>query len=114
MNSLKIVSTCSGQLRASKPLDPMHAFYLICSFVDEVYSHSSYVCLCMKWGMHEVDASHQLSSLVRDALHLLRELLPPDEREGCAHLRLGGKEMQRVLLRSMALDTFLQSNLFLE
>ena len=61
-----------------------------------------------------MDASHQLSCLILDALDLLRELLPPEERHKCRRLRLNRADLQRVLLRSLALDTFLQSNLYLE
>ena len=53
--SLKLIASGDGQrLRATKSLDPMQAFYLICSFVDEVYCHPRYVAIVMKWGMHEV------------------------------------------------------------
>jgi hypothetical protein len=116
--SVKIVSrhvtARLGPAGAGRQLDPMQAFYLICSFVDEVFAQPHSVCLCMKWGCHEVDASHQLSCLILDALDLLRELLPPEERHKCRRLRLNRADLQRVLLRSLALDTFLQSNLYLE
>lgn len=67
----------------------------------------------MRWGMHEVDASHQLSSLVMNALTLLLEVLP-DEQRSCKNLQLDGSELQRVLLRSMALDSYLDGHLFIE
>ena len=70
--SLKMVPA-DGRLRASRPLDPMQAFYLICSFVDEVYRHPSYVAIVMKWGMHEVDASHQLTTSILEPLQLLQQ-----------------------------------------
>ena len=67
----------------------------------------------MRWGMHEVDASDQLSSLIFESLKLILEILPADQT-ACRNLQIGGADLQSLLLRSMALDTFLQSNLFLE
>jgi hypothetical protein len=94
-------------------LDPMQAFYLISSFVDEVFATPQHLILCMRWGCHEVDATHQLSTLILDAFDLLRELLPPEQRYG-RRLRIGKADLQRLLLRSMALDTFMQDHLLLE
>lgn len=93
----------------------MQAFYSICSFIEEALYNPSYVCIVFKWGLHEMDTNHQLSCLVLDAIQLLLELLPDElkpPKQQC--LRIGKGELQRVLLRSMALDTFLQSNLFLQ
>ena len=109
-HALKLVSR-GGRLRVTKVLDTMQVFHLISSFVDEVYCHPNYVCICFKWGMHEVDASHQLSAWIVDALHLLRELLPPRKHP---YFRLGAHDMQRVLLRTSCLDLYLQSNLFIQ
>ena len=66
--------------------------------------------LTTKWGMHEVDASHQLSAWCVDALHLLRELLPKEQ----SYFWLSAQDMQRVLLRTSCLDLYLQSNLFIQ
>ena len=66
-HALKLVSR-GGRLRVTKVLDTMQVFHLISSVVDEVYCHPNYVCICFKWGMHEVDASHQLSAWIVDAL----------------------------------------------
>lgn len=117
--SIKIISLPSRKLsrqkadKASKPLDPMQAFYLICSFVDEVFSHPNFIAVVMKWGMHEVDASHQLSSWIAESLSLLRELLPAERRSRC-YLRFSARELQRVLLRSSCLDLYLQTHLFIQ
>ena len=46
------------------------------------------------------------------ALHLLRELLPPSKE--LRNFRLGAHDMQRVLLRTSCLDLYLQSNLFIQ
>ena len=59
-----------------------------------------------------MDASHQLSCLVLDAIDLLQELLPPNERP--RYLRLHRTDLVRLVVRSMALDTYLQERLFLE
>jgi len=109
-HALKLVPR-GGRLRATKVLDKMQVFHLISSFVDEVFCHPNYVCVCFKWGTHEVDASHQLSAWIVDALHLLRELLPPSKHP---YFRLGAHDMQRVLLRASCLDLYLQSNLFIQ
>jgi len=116
--SLKIISRRGAhKLRAAggskRQLDPMRSFYLICSFVDEVYATADKVCLCMKWGSHEVDASHQMACLVLDALDLLFELLPPNVSSPYEFPKLDSSGLQRLLLRSMALDTFLQDHLWL-
>ena len=110
--SLKFVPTRSGRLRASGALDPLQLCYLICAFVDDVYFHPEYVCICMKWGMHEVDASHQLSAWVIDALRLIRELLP--DAAACGYMRVTSDELQSLLLRTSCLDLYLQRNLFLD
>ena len=95
-HSLKIVGRGGrAKLRVVKALDAMQVFELISSFVDEVYFHPNYVCICFKWGTHEVDSSQQLTAWIVDALHLLRELLPPKQH---AHLRLDVQDVQRLLL----------------
>ena len=52
--SVKIVSrhvtARLGPAGAGRQLDPMQAFYLICSFVDEVFAQPHSVCLCMKYA----------------------------------------------------------------
>ena len=68
----------------------------------------------MKWGMHEVDASHQLSSLIAEALQLLDEVLPPKRREQWQYLRLTSREIQQLLLRCLSLDVYLQTHLFIQ
>lgn len=113
--SIKIVSRSGlrpepGIMR----LDPMQTFYLVSSFVDEVFATPRTLALCMKWGTHEVDQAHRMSELVLDALDLLRELLPPGEHSQPKSFRLDREDLQNLLLRSLALDTFLQDNLFLE
>ena len=35
-----------------------------------MFCHPTYVCLCFKWGMHEVDASMQLSARTRIRVHI--------------------------------------------
>ena len=99
-------------------VEPLQAFYLICSFVEEVFVEEEHgrptvLSVVMRWGMHEVDASDQLSSLIFESLKLILEILPADQT-ACRNLQIGGADLQSLLLRSMALDTFLQSNLFLE
>ena len=59
----------------SEPVD-MQAYYSIGSFVEEVFIQPNLCCLCFKWGLHEMDSTHQLSCLVLDALMLLIELMP--------------------------------------
>ena len=111
-HSLKIVGRGGrAKLRVVKALDAMQVFELISSFVDEVYFHPNYVCICFKWGTHEVDSSQQLTAWIVDALHLLRELLPPKQH---AHLRLDVQDVQRLLLRTTCLDCYLQQNLFIQ
>ena len=96
------------------PYRVSQAFYLISHFVDEVFAQPDHVCLCMRWGCHEVDSSHHLSCLVLNALELLLELLPSPEDVGCKHIRLPRVDLQRILLRSLALDTYLLDHLFIE
>jgi len=112
--SLKIVSTREAPPRSTTTICPMQAYYLISSFVDEVYLHPNYMCMCMKWGMHDIDSSHQLSHIILDALCLLLEVLPAEQRARCSYLRLSAIDVQHVLLRSMALDEFLSKNLFIQ
>ena len=116
--SLKIVrwrnaARLSAAATAGARLDPMRAFYLISSFVDEVFSEPNQITLCMKWGSHEVDVSHQLSCIILNALKLLRELLPPNDQQS-ACVRLQRTDLQRVLLRTMALDAFLEHHMYIE
>lgn len=111
--SLKMLTSASG-LRATKPLDPMQAFYLICSFVEEVFCHPQYTAIVMKWGMHEVDSSHQLSCLILEAIQLLSEVLPPERSQKCRYLRLSTREIQQLLLRTLSLDVYLQTHLFIQ
>ena len=103
-----------ARLRPLKPLDPMHSFYLIASFVEAVYVAPRYVGVVMKWGMHEVDASHQLSCVLLDALELLRELLPTERRAESTHYKLDATQVQQLLLRSLSLDVYLQTHLFIQ
>ena len=58
-----------------------------------------------------MDSSQQLTAWIVDALHLLRELLPPKQH---AHLRLDVQDVQRLLLRTTCLDCYLQQNLFIQ
>jgi len=115
--SLKIVPRAKGRrLRAVKPLEPLQVSYLIMSFVHEVYVHPNYVCVCLKWGMHEIDSSHQLSAWIVEASHLLDELVqshPSLTASSRRYLRLSAKELQRLLLRTACLDLYLNSNLWL-
>ena len=92
----------------------MHSFYLIASFVEAVYVAPRYVGVVMKWGMHEVDASHQLSCVLLDALELLRELLPTERRAESTHYKLDATQVQQLLLRSLSLDVYLQTHLFIQ
>ena len=87
---------------------------MIISFVDEVFCHPSYVCVCMKWGMHEVDSSHQLANWVVESVRVLLEVLPPQQQKASQYLRLGPTALQHLLLRSAALDLYLKDNLFIE
>ena len=117
--SLKLVSTSPWSSRRIRerarhePID-MQAYYSIGSFIEEVFCQPGRCCLCFKWGLHEMDSTHQLSCLVVDALMLLIELMPSHVRKHAKYLRVGKDQLQRVLLRSMALDAFLQRNLFLQ
>lgn len=114
--SLKLVPRAKRRLRAAKPLEPLQVSYLIMSFVHEVYVHPNYVCICLKWGMHEIDSSHQLSAWIVEASHLLDELVqshPLLTAPGRRYLRLSAKELQRLLLRTACLDLYLHSNLWL-
>jgi len=114
-HSLKIVSLGGrGTVCATKAFDTMQAFHMICSFVDEVYCHPSYVCVCMKWGMHEVDSSHQLCKWIVESVRVLLEVLPARQRKSSQYLRLGPTDVQHLLLRSAALDLYLMDNLFIE
>ncbi|KAL1503705.1 hypothetical protein AB1Y20_012178 [Prymnesium parvum] len=113
-HSLKIVSLCQGGLRVTRAFDTMQAFHMICSFVDEVFCHPRYVCICMKWGMHEVDSSHQLSKWIVESARVLLEVLPPKQQKSARYLRLSALDVQHLLLRSTALDLYLQDNLFIE
>lgn len=115
--SLKLVSRGAAarlkRAHASARLDPMQVLYLVSSFVDDVFASKRHVVLCMKWGSHEVDATHQLSCLVLNALDLLHELLPAADVP-TPNLHLQRADLQRVLLRTMALDAFLQDHLYIE
>lgn len=113
-HSLKIVSLHRNNVRAVKAFDTMQAFHMISSFVDEIYCHPNYVCICMRWGMHEVDSSHQLSKWIVESARLLFEVLAPQEQKTSRYMRLGPLEVQKLLLRSAALDLYLQDNLFIE
>ena len=132
--SLKIVSSRGGRLRAVRDLDINHAWHLIGALyarvkpnppremlftagavpragsVEEVYCHPTYLAICLKWGMHEVDASHQLSARIHDAAILLREVLPQSPPP---YLRLSAAEVQRVLLRTACLDAYLAGHMWL-
>ena len=84
--------------------------------MHELFVHPDYVCICLRWGMHEVDASHQLSAWIVEAALLLDELVDSDPRfadHPRRHLRLSAKELQRLLLRTACLDLYLHSNLWL-
>ena len=51
----------------------------------------------MKWGMHEVDASHQLSAWVEEAVLLLLELVPAASGQSAlAYFRIRAHELQRL------------------
>lgn len=113
-HSLKIVSLLRSNSLPTKAMDTMQAFFMICKFVNEVYCHPNYVCVCMKWGMHELDSSHQLSKWIVESARLLIEVLPPHERKGAQYIRLDAFEVQKLLLRSAALDMYLQNHLFLD
>lgn len=112
--SLKIISLSHDNVRAVKAFETMQAFHMICSFVDEVFCHPSYVCICMKWGMHEVDSSHQLGKWIVESAGVMLEVLPAEQRKEAQYLRLGPSEVQQLLLRASALDLYLQDNLFIE
>mmetsp|Transcript_62444 Transcript_62444/g.103882 ORF Transcript_62444/g.103882 Transcript_62444/m.103882 type:complete len:276 (+) Transcript_62444:54-881(+) len=114
--ALKIVHTGKCVWRGNKSLDLMQALHLIASFVDEVFCHPNYVCICMKWGMHEVDSSNQLSAWIVDASRLLAELLHGQQPRSSRHslyLRVSAHELQRLLLRTACLDLYLNNNLWL-
>ena len=68
----------------------------------------------MKWGMHEVDSSHQLSKWIVESARVLLELLPSNQRDALKYLRLGSTDVQHLLLRSAALDLYLEQSLFIE
>lgn len=82
-----------------------------------MFTHPNYICIVMKWGMHEVDASHQISASIIDAIRLLNELLPHtrsrSEQRRLQHLRMSGDVLQKLLLRVACLDAHLKSSLWL-
>eukprot|EP00962_Isochrysis_galbana_P039973 scaffold14440_cov143-Isochrysis_galbana.AAC.3 len=57
--------------------------------------------------MHELDASHQISASIIDAIRLLNELLPHprsrSEQRRLQHLRMSGDVLQKLLLRSLSI-----------
>jgi hypothetical protein len=83
----------------------------------QVFTHPNYICIVLRWGMHELDASHQISAAIIDVIRLLNELLPKgrsrSEQRRLRHLRLSGEVLQRLLLRVACLDAHLKSNLWL-
>lgn len=98
-------------VRATRPLDTMQCLHLITSFVGEVFAHPTFVCVVMRWGMHEVDGSHQLAAVIAEAVRLLRELLPSGGQS--RYLRLSSSVLQRLLLRMACLDSHLGDSLWL-
>ncbi|EOD07008.1 hypothetical protein EMIHUDRAFT_218766 [Emiliania huxleyi CCMP1516] len=77
----------------------------------EVFAHPTFVCVVMRWGMHEVDGSHQLAAVIAEAVRLLRELLPSGGQS--RYLRLSSSVLQRLLLRMACLDSHLGDSLWL-
>jgi hypothetical protein len=68
----------------------------------------------MRWGMHEVDSSHQLAKWIVETVRLLQDVLPVQQQKVAKYLRFGAATLQHMLLRSAALDLYLQHNLFIE
>jgi len=82
--------------------------------LEDVYEGPNHICLVMRWGTHEVDKEHDLSSAILEALRLLSEVMPatgdaPSE-EG---LRLNAVDTAKLMHRVLTLDTHLQANLFI-
>ena len=114
---LKLLSKQSPRFRRSRDiskrgLGPRVCYRLLSQCIEEVYEGPNHVAMVMHWGTHELDAHHDLSAAVLEALRLLRELLPPSElpREG---LKLGAMDTQKLMARLFALDSHLQANLFI-
>ena len=79
--------------------------------LEEIYEGPNHVCLVMPWGTHELDARHELSASVLEALRLLRELLPRSKASDDS-LMLKAQDTQKLMMRLLALDHHLQANLF--
>lgn len=109
--SLKIVPLNRHRRGSKQPADPMHLMHLISLTVNDAYCHPNYVCMCMKWGMHEVDSSHQLSTWLVETALLLRELsLWGGKQKMDPYVRIPPRELVRILLRTSCLDLYLRSN----
>jgi len=86
---------------------------LIGHCVDELYEGANHVCIVMRWGTHELDAKHQLAAAVLQALRLLREVQPDNADLLSKGFMMCKADTQKLLLRAVALDCHLQSNLFI-
>lgn len=91
---------------------PHAAWSILSKCLHEVYEGANHVCIVMHWGTHDLDGEHHLSSAVLEALRLLHEVLPSENVKGDAGVMLGAEDMRCLMLRVLALDCHLQSNLF--
>jgi len=111
-HALKLLSKRSNRFEPTTGLKGRNYSHLLSQCVEELYEGPNHVCMVMRWGTHELDEHHELAAAVLEALRLLRELLPPSSlpREG---LMLQKADARRLMLRALALDRHLQSNLFI-
>jgi len=112
-HALKLLSKHSKRLRLGQQgTQARTCSRLLGQCLEELYEGPNHVCLVMRWGSHELDERHELSASVLEALRLLREVVP-DADLPPGGLVLSKADAQRLLLRAVALDCHLQSNLFI-
>ena len=120
-HALKLVSKDSKRMRrvgsdgvrlGSDAIRSRACSRLLGQCLEEVYEGPNHVCIVLRWGTHELDADHQLAVAVLEALRLLRELVPEAELPPDG-MMLPKADTQRLMLRAVALDCHLQSNLFI-
>ena len=112
-HALKLLSKDSNRLRTNAQRAHTRACaHQLGRCVEEVYEGPNHVCIVMAWGMHHLDAEHQIASSVLDALRLLREVLPHAKLPSEGYM-LRKADAQLLMLRALALDCHLQSHLFI-
>ena len=83
----------------------------------QVFTHPNYVCIVLRWGMHEVDNSNQISAAIIDVIRLLKDLIPaeasPCHQRKWQHLQVSGDVLQKLFLRMLCLDAYLCCNCWL-